>query len=97
MGNNAGRRAEFLLNQILSSSNEVLESVRLILALAGIVPAIPALLASAYMGDGINETAVNQGQDAGVETGRNGISVSAISIEKQRRCAVELGLFTIDQ
>src|SRR6185295_14101234 len=53
------------------------------------VPAKAFVLAAAHMGDGIDETAVDERQAGDAEAGRDGDAISAVAVKQARRAAVE--------
>ena len=71
-----------------AGGGEIVERVRLLLALAVEIPA-PALVgAAADMRDGVDKAAIDQRQPVGGERGRHRHAVGAVAVEQQRRLAV---------
>ena len=75
----------FRLDQRASGRGEIIERVRLLLALAVEIPA-PALVgAAADMRDRIDEAAIDQRQPVGGKRRRHRHAVGAVAVEQQRR------------
>src|SRR6185503_12988011 len=85
------------LDQKLARGDEVGEGVELLLALAVGVPAITLVLAAADVGDGEDETAIDEAEPAGREACRHGDAVGAIAVEEERRGAVERRPLLVEQ
>ncbi|GJE60396.1 hypothetical protein MPOCJGCO_2508 [Methylobacterium trifolii] len=76
-------------DQGAGAGDEIGEGVGLLLTLAVEVPA-PALLGAAPdVGDGVDEAAVDQGEQVGAEGRRHQRAVGAVAVEQQGRRAVE--------
>jgi hypothetical protein len=71
---------------VFGAGNEIAERIVLVFQLARLVPAPPLFLPAANMRDGIDEAAVNQRQNIGVEARRNADAIGAIAV-KPERCA----------
>jgi len=97
MGDDPVGSDEALAHQMLARGDEIGEAVGLVGELALAVPA-PALLgAAAYVGDGIDEAAIDQGQARGREPRRDRDAIGAIAIEQAGRRAVERGILSEQQ
>ncbi len=82
---------------MVGRGDEVLEGVFLALELAVFVPAIALFLATADMGDGIDEAAIGERQGIGREACRDRDAVGAVAVKEAGGGTVERGILAIEQ
>ena len=68
--------------QIFGDRDEIRESVDLVLAASGIVPTLALFAPAADVGDGVDEAAVDQREQIGIEIGLEEIAVGTVTPRK---------------
>ena len=79
-------------HQVLARCDEVQESVLLALELAVEVPPVPAFLAAAHVGHGVDEATLDEGKRRYLEARGDADAVGAVAVEQQGGRAVERGV-----
>src|SRR5262249_57802546 len=97
VGDDAAASRVTLLHEKFARGDEISKGIDLLLALAFGVPPVALVLAAADVGDGKDETAVDEREPARGKRGGNGDAVGAIAVEKQRRRAVQPGALLIEE
>ena len=84
-------------DQVLRAGDEIGERVALVEQFAVLVPRAPQGAAAPDVGDGVDESPVEQAQTRGVEVRFDGCAVGAVAVEQQRVLAVASDAGAVDQ
>src|ERR1041384_5839564 len=84
------RRRVFVLDQVFSSGNEIVEDILLLQFCPRLMPLLTVLAAATHVARSIDHALFKQGQSSRAECRRSNDIETAISIKQRRICSIQL-------